>query len=81
MRVVAGHSGRYVHTQCQGAYTGGIVYMYMYIQWNPSNLDTLGTEESVVRCPDFRVVYAHERFGTAKTEVSCLLRCPRFRVS
>ena len=46
-------------------------YMYV-VQWNLSNLDTLGTEESVlistVRCPDFRDCNVHKQ-SVQETEV------------
>ena len=39
------------------------------VRWNLSNLDTLGTEERVPRCPDFSGVklYTNMAFGTAKS--------------
>ena len=59
-----------------------LLYQY-FIQWNLSNPDTLGKEESVliseVSWFQGLKLYTNMAFGTGK--VSCLSRCPHFRES
>ena len=54
-----------------------------YIQWNLSNPDTLGTEESVLisEVSWFQGLNCTQTWHLGQLKVSCLLRCPYFRMS
>ena len=55
-----------------------VAYTCMYIQWNHSHPDTLGTGGSVliVKCPDFRgTQFNNMAFGTTKQGV-LISGCP-----
>ena len=51
------------------------------IQWNPSNLDAIGPEESVLisEVSIFRGVKSTQTWYLGMKKVSCLVRCPYFR--
>ena len=53
------------------------------VQWNLSNPDTLGTEESVLisEVSRFQGLNCTQSRHLGQLKVSCLLRCPDFRVS
>ena len=69
------------------------MYMYMYIHahvqcicmeavwWNSSNLDTTGTEESVLvrEVSIFQGLKCTQAQNLGRENVSCLERCPKFR--
>ena len=63
--------------------TSGIYQLYAPVcimQWNPSNLDTNGTEESV-RISEVSLFHGklHARTVLGEREVFLLERCPRYR--
>ena len=53
---------------------------YMHIQWNISNLGTLGTEGSLVRCPDSRGCNVHKQ-GVWDSEICPVHGCVPVSVS
>ena len=50
------------------------------MQWNPSNLDTIGPEESVLirEVSLFRRLKSTRTWYLGRKKVSCLERCPYF---
>ena len=84
MRVISGK--RYYHSVMYSCF----VFIFHYkkyfhnkIQWNLSNPDTLGTEESVLvsEVSRFQGLNCTQTWHLGQLKVSCLLRCPHFRVS
>ena len=51
------------------------------IQWNPSNPDTIGPEESVLirEVSSFQGLKSTQTWHLGRKKVSCLERCPYFR--
>ena len=53
----------------------------MHIQWNPSNADTNGAEESVLyrEVSSFQGLKCMQEWYLGRQKVSLLERCPQFR--
>ena len=68
----------YHHITCDAA---SWVPSYIHVQWNPSNLDTIGPEESVLirEVSLFQALKSTQTWCLGRKKVSSLERCPYFR--